>query len=150
VTARERLTKAQREQWEAVVEAVLGNEDVDLPAYKRKAVLWARSKGCSAETIINLGQSVVLSRYAKFRKSGYGRDRVLRWKISASLADAIQPERNSNRDAEEPLQSRIARLTGIRTSEEFWSFVHSFFGEVSDLEIINHAGEGDADKPTRP
>lgn len=150
MTSRERYEKASQEQWESIVELVFLGAHADVPTYKRKAIKWARDNGCSQEAIANLGQSKVLSNYATHRREGYERQRVLRWRVSASLADAIQPEKTVNPDAEEPLQSRIARLTGIRTSEDFWLWMHSFFADVPDEAITHHAGEGDALKPKRP
>jgi len=149
VTARERLTKAAREAWEATVEAVLANEDVDVAAYKRRAILFAKETGCSEQAIINLGQRQVLSTHAKFLKNGSGRQRVLRWRISAALADSVQCA-TINRDAEEPMVNRICRLTGIRTSEDLWLFIHSLIQELPDEYLVNHNGDGDAPESTRP
>jgi hypothetical protein len=144
MTARERLDQASRLAWEITVVAVLQNEDVEIAPYKRKAILWAKSEGCSAETIANLGQATVLANYQKFKRSGSGRQRVLRWRISAALADAIQCA-TVNEDVEEPMVNRICRLTGIRTSEDLWTYLHSLIQELPDEFLLNHNGDGNGD-----
>jgi hypothetical protein len=144
VTARERLTKAAREAWEATVQAVLDNEDADVASYKRRAIRWAKESGCSQENIIGLGQATVLANYQRFKKNGLGRQRVLRWRISAALADAIQCA-TVNEDVEEPMVNRICRLTGIRTSEDLWLYLHSLIQELPDEYLVNHNGDGNGD-----
>ena len=147
MTARERLTKAQREQWEATVQAVLDNEDADVAPYKRKSILWARSEGCSADTITNLGQRTVLANYQKFKKNGGASERKkwLKFLVPCSLADAVMSEATSP-DQEEALVTRLHRVCGIRKANELWEFLLSVFADLSDDDLRNLSGEGDVEK----
>lgn len=145
VTSRERYDAAKKEEWSSLVEAILSGEHVDCPKWKRSAIRWAKESGCSQEQIINLGQAVILSRYSKERREvNYGPQKMLRWRVSSGLADAIMSATTSP-DQPESLVTRLVRVLGIRTSEEFWLFISSTYADLTDAELLHLAGEGSKD-----
>lgn len=146
------LALLAQEQWKAIVEAYragvtaedLAREAGSNPStvrQKYRAIHWKHETDCDFEAIIAAGQGPTLSSYAKARKNGHEKEKVLRWRVPASLADCIQND-NSSPDAEEALITRLHRVLGLETSEDFWMFIHSWFGEVSDAALLHHAGEG--------
>ena len=150
MTSADRYAKAKQEEWTALVESVLDGQHVDCPMYKRKAIKWARETGCTQEAIINLGQSRVLSNYSKAKTDAKNfPQKVLRWRVSSRLADAIYSSSTSP-DQEESLVTRLHRVLHITKSEEFFEFILSIFADLSDREICHLAGDDDAEKPTRP
>lgn len=109
-------------------------------ARKIKAIkTGAYTLGLTKAEIIELGQSGLLSRVAKAHKTGAERRKRLTWMVSASLADAIQSDRPSP-DAEEPLVTRFYRL-GLRTSDDLWMFLHSYFALESDEDLQHHMAD---------
>ena len=151
-SALDRYNAAHKEQWAALVDAArhFGEATVhaiEMPAVKHKitAIRWAMMDGWTAEVILEKGQSAVLSAYAKAKRNGHEKEKVLRWRVPASLADAIQSD-NASPDAEEALVSRLARVLGISTSEEFWLYLHAHFGGMSDEQIRHDGGEGPPEK----
>lgn len=145
VTSRERYDAAKKEEWSSLVEAILSGEHVDCPKWKRNAIRWARETGCSQESIIGLGQSKVLSNYTKAQREGrIGGQKLLRWRVSSTLADAVMSS-NTSPDQEEALVSRLVRVGKLRTSEDFWNFILSAFADLSDEDIKHLAGECDGD-----
>jgi hypothetical protein len=107
---------------------------------KVKAILQARMDGLSREEIIAAGQSEILSRAAKNRKNHSEPQRMLRWRVSRSLAEAIQWTDQSSPDAEEALITRIRRVCHIETSEDLWEFFFSVFADRDDKWLRNEAG----------
>lgn len=145
MTSRERYDAAKKEEWSSLVEAILSGEHVDCPKWKRNAIRWARETGCSQESIIGLGQSKVLSNYTKAQREGrIGSQKLLRWRVSSTLADAVMSSSTSP-DQEEALVSRLVRVGKLRTSEDFWNFILSAFADLSDEDIKHLAGECDGD-----
>jgi hypothetical protein len=149
MTSRERYDRASQEQWTALVEAVLSGEHGDCPKYKRNAIRWAREQGCSQETICVLGQSKVLSNFARSkRESKDFPQKVLRWRVSSALADAVMSA-STNPDQEESLVTRLNRVLHITKSEEFFEFILSTYADLSDEEIRHLAGGDYEGKPPR-
>lgn len=145
MTSRERYDAAKKEEWASLCEAILSGEHVDCPKWKRNAIRWARETGCSQESIIGLGQSKVLSNYTKAQREGrIGGQKLLRWRVSSTLADAVMSS-NTSPDQEEALVSRLVRVGKLRTSEDFWNFILSAFADLSDEDIKHLAGECDGD-----
>jgi hypothetical protein len=104
---------------------------------KVAAILYMRQTGKIQQEIIDLGQSRVLSAYAKSKKNGHTeKQRFIRWRLPCSLADAIQANETSE-DQEECLQARLMRVLGVRTSIELWEFFLSNYADLSDEEIRN-------------
>lgn len=111
-------------------------------AMRRKilAIRSAGTNGMTSQDILAKGQSEILSLYAKARRNGsHDPQRLLAWRVSRSLADAIQCE-SPNPDCDEPIVNRIARLLQIETSEQLWEFWYSVFSDLSDAEIKNLGG----------
>src|ERR1700687_552791 len=108
---------------------------------KRKidAILFKRSEGWDEQAIVAAGQGPTLSSYAKHQQNGHEKQRVLSWRVSKSLADAIMSSETSP-DQDEALASRLVRVLGMQTSEQFWEFLHSVFADLSDSELKNLAG----------
>jgi hypothetical protein len=104
------------------------------------AIRYLAQIGESRESIEALGQTAVLSRYAKAKKKARGPERVLSHRMSASLADAIECESPSP-DAEEPLFTRLCRVLQIRTIEDIFEYLLAHFSGMSDLEILHDGGE---------
>ena len=153
----EEFTRAAESQWkELVVHSLIVTEDkIDMIAaalamssktskenikHKILAIRWAVNTQSSVQ-IIEAGQSKILSAYRKARRNGLNDpQRLLAWKVSKSLADAIQCE-DPSPDQDEPIVNRIARLLKIDTSESLWEFWHSVFSDLSDDEILHLGGE---------
>jgi hypothetical protein len=133
------LTKEDR--LERLYEELAKSSKSSKQAIKRKiqAVRWAGINGLDREKIIEQGQSAILSGYAKAKKEEHGPQRVLSWRVSKSLADAIYCE-NPSQDQDEPIVNRIARLLKIETSEQLWEFWHSEYADLSDEQIQNRGG----------
>jgi hypothetical protein len=154
------LALLAQEQWKAIVEsyregitpealAVEAGSNLATMKLKFRAIEFKHEEGWDLQAIIAAGQGPTLSSYAKAKKNGHNeKEKVLRWRVPASLADCIQND-NASPDAEEALITRLHRVLGLETSEEFWMFVHSWFGEVSDAELLHHAGEGKPKKKGR-
>ena len=105
-----------------------------------KAIRWALSEGgWTIERIIAEGQTVTLSAYARYKRNGHEKERVLSWRVSKSLADAVMSSETSP-DQDEALASRLVRVLGMQTSEQFWEFLHSVFANLSDAELKNLGG----------
>jgi hypothetical protein len=150
-----------QQQWEKIVEhARRGRDPKELADKnaseasirgKMKAVRWAIESGWSYEDITEKGQTAVRSAYERSKRNGAEPQKVLRWRVSKSLADAIMSSEASV-DQEEALASRLVRVLGMQTSEQFWEFLHSVFADLSDAELKNLAGaftEKDAPKKRR-
>lgn len=151
------LTKLFAEPWRAlVVQALMVHEDrMDVTAQfiascsktsfetarrKIKAIRAAGAAGMSAEEICEKGQSEILSLYAKTQSRHNEPQRMLSWRVSRSLADAIMSD-DPSPDAEEALVTRLVRVCHLQTSEDFWTYLHSYFALVSDEELRHHASE---------
>jgi len=153
------LALLTHEQWKAIVEAyregvtpeALAQEagsNVATMKQKYRAIEFQHEKGYGFEVIVANGQGWSLSSYSRAKRNGHEKEKVLRWRVPASLADCIQND-SASPDAEEALITRLHRVLGLETSEEFWMFIHSWFGEVSDPELLHHAGEGKPKKGRR-
>jgi hypothetical protein len=158
-SAKDRFVSSVRESWTGLVELartgtdsrspetiglLASNTGSTIPTIRNKfrAIEYARELGQTYEQIVEAGQHTILSRYAKARKNGHNeKEKILRWRVPASLADAIQSDVVSA-DQEEPLVSRLVRVCKLETSEDLWTFIHSWFCEVTDAELVHHAGEG--------
>lgn len=89
--------------------------------------------------VIEQGQRPTLKAYAERNRNGAERRKRLTWLVSASLADAIKSDISSP-DSEEPLMRRFYRL-GLRTSEEAWEFINSWFMLEPDESLQHHMSE---------
>jgi hypothetical protein len=150
--------KAKEDEWRALVLFVfttkadrleaamadLARETGIRPGYLRRkvdAVGFKREQGWDQETIVAAGQVQTLSAYiAHLRTKQTEKKKRLTWVVSASLADAIQNEFASP-DQEEPLITRLVRVCGLRTSDDLWEFLNSWFAPLNDTELLHHAGE---------
>ncbi len=156
-SAKERFVSSSRESWKAIVEAyregitpeALAQEaGSNLATMKQKyrAIEHKHEEGLDLEAIIAAGQGPTLSSYARAKKNGHSEpEKVLRWRVSRRLADAIMSSETSP-DQEEALASRLVRVCGLRTSEEFWEFINSVFADWSDTDLLHHAGEATGKK----
>lgn len=151
-------TKAVELQWRFIVGAALvakddridevaeglarvGRTSVQTVRRKIKAIRHAGESGLALDQIVQAGQSKILSDYDKARRNGhYEKQRVLSWRVSKGLADAVQSEESSP-DAEEALCSRVERVCDIHTSEEWWEFILSVFADLSDKDLKHLTGE---------
>jgi hypothetical protein len=165
VTSSERKIEflgASAEQWRALVNIALYTSAERLPllveelagpnqskqTLKRKidAIRSARDSGLDVENILAHGQSKILSLH---RRNGHREpQRMLRWRVSQSLAAAVQSD-DPSADQEEPLVNRLVRVCKLRTSEELWEFFLSVFADVSDAELMNLAGVHDDKKKAK-
>ena len=108
---------------------------------KFRAIESAHNAGLTMPEIVEKGQSAILSMHAIAKKNGHTeKQKMLRWRVSASLADAIMSSETSP-DQEEALATRLVRVCGLKTSEEFWEFINSVFADWSDADLLHHAGE---------
>jgi hypothetical protein len=105
---------------------------------KVKAITEAGLSGMSREEIVAAGQTEILSRDARRRKKYSERQRVLSWRVSRALADAVMSSVASP-DQEEALVTRLVRVCHLRTSEELWEFLLSEYVNVSDEELEHRA-----------
>jgi hypothetical protein len=106
---------------------------------KRKlaAIRHARMNGVSREQVA-AQQHETMSAFIRAKKR-YGPERIVRWRIDAGLADAIQ-SKVASPDQEESLQQRLIRVCDIRYSNELWEFILSCFADLSDAQLRNLAG----------
>jgi len=151
LNAKEQFASSAKEQWSAIVTLAFSGADPETVAreasvnaavlrQKFQAIKYARESGWAEQAIVALGQNGTLKAHAAAKKNGHKEpDRVLRWRVSRRLADAIMSSETSE-DQEEPLVTRLVRIAKLRTSEDFWLFMHSYFALVSDEEIQHHAG----------
>jgi uncharacterized Fe-S cluster-containing radical SAM superfamily protein len=142
------ITKAQ---WEAIVELAFCGADPEAVAketgvsgtvlkQKFSAIRYARESGWAEQAIVALGQSGTLRAYIAAKKNGHREpERMLRWRVSRRLADAVMSSEASE-DQEEPLVSRLVRVAKLRTSNEIWEFLLSIFSDLSDKDIEHLAG----------
>ncbi len=113
--------------------------DLALLKRKRDAIRFKREQGFGREVIIANGQSWTLSGYARAKRNGNEPQRILRWRISRRLADAIMSSETSP-DQEEALISRLVRVCKLQTSEDLFEFLLSVFADISDEELAMWAG----------
>jgi hypothetical protein len=99
----------------------------------------ASNLGLNRAAIEEMGQYRLLSEVAKAHRKHDEPRKRLGWMVSASLADAIMSD-NPSPDAEEPLVTRFYRL-GLRTSDDMWTFIHSWFALESDETLQHHMAE---------
>ena len=107
---------------------------------KFRAISKCRESGMTQEEIIAAGQSEILSRAARSRKNHSEPQRILRWRVSRSLAEAIQWTDQSSPDAEEALVTRLRRVCNLKTSDDLWEFFNSVFADRDDKWLRNEAG----------
>jgi hypothetical protein len=161
------FAEASAKQWEEIVEqarhlrkpveeiaAHFADKNTSQGSIKGrvKAIRWALTEaGWTVEKIVEEGQTAVRSAYERSKRNGEEPNRIVRWAIPVSLAEAIQWSKRSSPDAEESLTERFHRL-GIKRSVEFFEFIHSTFADMDDEEILNRRGaftEKDAPKRRR-
>jgi len=144
------LKETQAATWRIIVGIAYGTVDRPLPHEltdaetrsldrKLSAIRLAATLGLNRSDIEGLGQSGLLSYVAKARSKAAEPRKRLTWMVSASLADAIQSD-NPSPDAEEPLVTRFYRL-GLRTSDDMWTFIHSWFALEPDEVLQHHMAE---------
>jgi hypothetical protein len=126
---------------EGTIVEVAKEANTSVPALRNKAyaILAAHIAGSSWQQILDSGQSTILRWYGNRNRSGAEKRKRLSWMVSASLADSIQSDSPSP-DQEEPLVTRLHRL-GLRTSDDLWEFLHSWFALESDEALEHHIGE---------
>jgi hypothetical protein len=151
MNAKEQFASSAKEQWQATVtlcfsgadpETVAKEASVNAAVLKQKfsAIRYARESGWAEQAIIALGQSGTLRAYIAGKKNGHHEpERMLRWRVSRRLADAVMSSEASP-DQEEPLVSRLVRVAKLRTSNDFWEFLLSVFSDLSDKDIEHLAG----------
>jgi hypothetical protein len=149
--ARERFASSAKEQWQAIVTLCFSGADpemlaketsVNLAVLRQKfsAINYARESGWAEQAIVALGQNGTLKAHAAAKKNGHHEpERMLRWRVSRRLADAVMSSEPSE-DQEEPLVSRLVRVAKLRTSNDFWEFLLSVFSDLSDKDIAHLAG----------
>jgi hypothetical protein len=122
--------------------------------YKQKLrAIWdARNAEMTREQIIEMGPTAVLSRFAKARRNGrFEKQRVISFRLSKSLADALYSDEPIGPDHEEPDLNRIARLLGFETWEQVWDFLHAEISGWSDEFILHEGGMfTEKDAPKKP
>ena len=150
-SARERFASSAKEQWTAIVTLCFSGADpetlaretsVSASVLKQKftAIRYARESGWAEQAIVALGQNGTLRAYAAAKQNGHREpEKVLRWRVSRRLAEAVMSSESSE-DQEEPLVSRLVRVAKLRTSEDFWNFLLSVFSDLSDKDIAHLAG----------
>jgi hypothetical protein len=156
----EAYAEAKRAEWRALVQFVFECPESQLEEQVRQLAKDTSSdartlkRKCDAirylrdthnflgqQDISAYGQSATLRDYKlAFRNGHYEKQRVLSWRVSKSLADAIQTDGSLSPDSEEPLVSRLIRVIGIQTSEELWEFWNSVFADLSDEDLKHLAG----------
>lgn len=143
---RDTILDAGKTAWETTVGAALRMSEKEIGlfdgALKRKVQairLLVFEGGHTFDSVRDMGQTEALALYARIKKPA-GKERVVRWRIDAMLADAIQSKRGSA-DQEESLQQRLIRVCNIRYSNDLWEFILSCFADLSDRELRNLAGD---------
>jgi hypothetical protein len=151
MNAKEQFASSAKEQWQAVVtlafsgadpETVAREASVNAAVLKQKfaAVNYARESGWAQQAIVALGQNGTLKAYSAAKRNGHHEpERMLRWRVSRRLADAVMSSEASE-DQEESLVTRLVRVAKLRTSEDLWNFLLSVFADLSDKEIAHLAG----------
>lgn len=98
---------------------------------KFQAIQFKRDQGWTEEAIVAAGQGPTLSSYAADRKTRQNeKQRHLRWKVPASLADAVETE-----------VVRIATVLGLTTSEDLWDFWLSVMIDLTPPQLRHLAGQ---------
>lgn len=132
--------RIKREEWAELVRLTRNPpEEMRLPIHKVRAIEFAHESGQSWEEITSAGQSATLKAWSAARRGAQEKRKRLTWMVSASLAESIMSD-TASPDAEEPLMTRFYRL-GLRTSEDAWLFIHSWFALESDEVLLHHMAE---------
>jgi hypothetical protein len=151
MTSKDHYVKSSQEQWASLVRLAFECQDVSELAreagankatLKRKfqAIRWAVESGMSREEIVSQGQGFILSIYARAYRNGNGeKHKILRWRVSASLADAVMWSEGSD-STDEALITRLKRVCKLETSDDLFEFLLSIFADLSDKELKNLAG----------
>lgn len=109
-------------------------------ALKRKmlAVHYAmRIDSSQMETVVSAGQKAILALYVKGKRSERTEGlATLKWRVAPDLAEAVHKE-----------VWRIAKVLKLKTSDDFWSWLHSQMVTWTTEEILHSAGEGDRIEP---
>lgn len=149
--AKERFASSAKEQWQAIVTLAFAGADPETVAkeasvnaavlrQKFSAIRYARESGWAEQAIVSLGQSGTLKAYAAAKRNGHHEpQKLLRWRVSRRLAEAIMSSETSP-DQDEALTTRLVRVAKLRTSEQFWEFMLSVFSDLSDKDIEHLAG----------
>ena len=146
------LAKAQA--WKALVKYVYSKAGLFATSppsdvvRKIAAIKEAQSEGMTQDEIIAAGQTEILSRAARNRRNSSGPQRVLSWRVSRSLADAVMSS-DASPDAEEALVTRLVRVCHLKTSDDLFEFLLSVFADVDDKELKHLAGEADVKQKAR-
>lgn len=99
------------------------------PGLKKKleAIRWAYAKCKDTEPIIRAGQEVVLSKYIKSKRAERVEGRaVIKWEIAPELRELVREQ-----------VLRVGRIAKLRTSDDFWNFMHAQM-QGWDEEFIKH------------
>lgn len=158
--AKERFTSSGRDHWQAIVALAFSGADVETLAretsvgvavlrQKFAAIRYARESGWAEQAIIALGQSGTLKAHAAAKKNGREPQKMLRWRVSRSLAESIMSSETSP-DQEEALVTRLVRVCGLKTSDDLWEFIRSVFYDFSDEVLAIWSGELTEKKGRKP
>jgi hypothetical protein len=145
-----------KEQWRSLVIMALSVGEHALPStaskvatsfggtpmtvlLKMKAVRHAVACGMSSEQVVEMGQSLTLSKHAKARAEAIGPQRILSYRISRDLADAFECE-HPEPGAPEPTCTRLHRVCGIESADDLIEFFKSVVDLASDEELRHQAG----------
>jgi hypothetical protein len=150
LTAKDRYLASSREQWASLVRLAFECQDVaelareagankSTVSRKFQAIRWAAESGMNREEIESQGQQFILSLYSRAISKSQGKQRFLRWRVSASLADAVMWSEASD-SADEALITRLKRVCKLETSDDLFEFLLSIFADLSDKELMNLAG----------
>jgi len=108
-------------------------------ARKLRAIHEAMKAGLNDDKLIEMGQSAVMAKFVKDKRAERTEDQVvLKWMIASDLRRAVQEE-----------VWRVAQVLGLKTSDEFWSFLHSVMVAWTKEEILHLAGEGQLPKKAK-
>ena len=135
---------AKAEAWKSLVNFVYRQGTPSIPpphdvVRKIAAIREAGELGMTQEEIISAGQTEILSRAARQRRLRNEPQRILRWRVSRSLADAVMSS-DASPDAEEALVTRLVRVCHLKTSDDLFEFLLSVFADRDDKWLRNEAG----------
>ena len=108
---------------------------------KRKmlAIHYAIHAGNSPDACIALGQKAIIAQYVKGKRSERTEGlATLKWRVSPDLAEAVHRE-----------VWRIAQVLKLKTSDDFWSWLHSQMVTWNELELRHSAGMVTRDDETK-
>jgi len=108
-------------------------------ARKLRAIHEAMKAGLNDDKLIEMGQSAVMAKFVKDKRAERSDEQVvLKWLVAPDLKLVVQEE-----------VWRIAQVLGLKTSDEFWEWMHSVMVGWSEAEILHFAGNPRAEHAPR-